>query len=43
MLYGLQDFIGVPTIVDFAGMRNAMDKLGGDLNKINPLDVYQHH
>ncbi|KAK9062047.1 hypothetical protein SSX86_019231 [Deinandra increscens subsp. villosa] len=33
----LQDFTGVPTIVDLAGMRNAMDKLGGDPIKINPL------
>ncbi|XP_024971811.1 aconitate hydratase 1 isoform X2 [Cynara cardunculus var. scolymus] len=33
----LQDFTGVPTIVDLAGMRNAMDKLGGDPSKINPL------
>nr|GEU67987.1 aconitate hydratase 1 [Tanacetum cinerariifolium] len=33
----LQDFTGVPTIVDLAGMRNAMEKLGGDPSKINPL------
>ncbi|KAI7738354.1 hypothetical protein M8C21_008417, partial [Ambrosia artemisiifolia] len=31
------DFTGVPTIVDLAGMRNAMHKLGGDPSKINPL------
>ncbi|KAI3507965.1 hypothetical protein L1887_22962 [Cichorium endivia] len=28
---------GVPTIVDLAGMRNAMDQLGGNPSKINPL------
>ncbi|XP_076889519.1 aconitate hydratase 1-like [Bidens hawaiensis] len=33
----LQDFTGVPTIVDLAGMRNAMHKLGGDPGKINPM------
>ncbi|KAI3519140.1 hypothetical protein L1887_08167 [Cichorium endivia] len=33
----LQDFTGVPTIVDLAGMRNAMDQLGGNPSKINPL------
>src|SRR4030095_3824345 len=33
----LQDFTGVPAIVDFAAMRDAMRKLGGDPKKINPL------
>lgn len=33
----LQDFTGVPAVVDFAGMRDAMKRLGGDPNKINPL------
>jgi aconitate hydratase len=33
----LQDFTGVPCIVDLASMRDAMAKLGGDPNKINPL------
>ena len=33
----LQDFTGVPAIVDLAAMRDAMDQLGGDPNKINPL------
>ncbi len=33
----LQDFTGVPCIVDLAAMRDAMVKLGGDPNKINPL------
>jgi len=33
----LQDFTGVPCIVDLAVMRDAMVKLGGDPNKINPL------
>jgi aconitate hydratase len=33
----LQDFTGVPTIVDLAAMRDAMVGLGGDPTKINPL------
>lgn len=33
----LQDFTGVPGLVDLAAMRDAMNKLGGDPNKINPL------
>lgn len=33
----LQDFTGVPCIVDLALMRDAMIMLGGDPNKINPL------
>jgi aconitate hydratase len=33
----LQDFTGVPAVVDLAHMRNAMDRLGGDPKKINPL------
>src|ERR687890_556400 len=33
----MQDFTGVPAIVDLAAMRNAMDELGGDPSKINPL------
>ena len=33
----LQDFTGVPAIVDLAAMRDAMIDLGGDPNKINPL------
>jgi aconitate hydratase len=33
----LQDFTGVPAVVDLAAMRNAMDDLGGDPKKINPL------
>ncbi|EYU24785.1 hypothetical protein ABFS82_13G017400 [Erythranthe guttata] len=33
----LQDFTGVPVVVDLACMRNAMNKLGGDSDKINPL------
>lgn len=36
----LQDFTGVPTVVDLAGMRNAMNKLGGDPSKINPLVTF---
>lgn len=32
----LQDFTGVPAVVDFAAMRDAVLKLGGDPNKINP-------
>jgi len=33
----LQDFTGVPAIVDLAAMRNAVSVLGGDPKKINPL------
>jgi aconitate hydratase len=33
----LQDFTGVPAVVDLAAMRDAMRRLGGDPNKINPL------
>ncbi|URE31448.1 Aconitate hydratase [Musa troglodytarum] len=33
----LQDFTGVPAVVDLACMRDAMKKLGSDPNKINPL------
>ncbi len=33
----LQDFTGVPAVVDLAAMRDAMRKLGGDPSKINPL------
>ena len=33
----LQDFTGVPAIVDLAAMRDAMRDLGGDPNRINPL------
>ncbi|MEL6545488.1 MAG: aconitate hydratase AcnA, partial [Myxococcota bacterium] len=33
----LQDFTGVPAVVDLAAMRDAMTALGGDPNKINPL------
>jgi len=33
----LQDFTGVPAIVDLAAMRDAMKKLKGDAAKINPL------
>jgi len=32
-----QDFTGVPAVVDLACMRDAMNRLGGDSNKINPL------
>src|SRR5881296_1122053 len=33
----LQDFTGVPAVVDLAAMRDAMADLGGDPAKINPL------
>jgi len=33
----LQDFTGVPCVVDLAAMRDAMKKRGGDARKINPL------
>ncbi len=33
----LQDFTGVPCVVDFAAMRDAVSKLGGKASQINPL------
>ena len=33
----LQDFTGVPCVVDLAAMRAAMQRLGGDPTKVNPL------
>ena len=33
----MQDFTGVPAVVDLAAMRDAMEHLGGDPTKINPL------
>jgi aconitate hydratase len=33
----LQDFTGVPAVVDLASMRTAMKRVGGDPNHINPL------
>lgn len=32
-----QDFTGVPAVVDFAAMRDAVKRLGGDPDKINPI------
>jgi len=32
----MQDFTGVPAVVDLAAMRDAMDELGGDATRINP-------
>jgi aconitate hydratase len=33
----MQDFTGVPAVVDLAAMRSAVKRMGGDPNKINPL------
>jgi aconitate hydratase len=33
----MQDFTGVPAVVDLAAMRSAMESVGGDPGKINPL------
>lgn len=33
----MQDFTGVPAVVDLAAMRSAMEEMGGDPQKINPL------
>ncbi len=33
----MQDFTGVPALVDLAAMRDAMEELGGDAQKIDPL------
>ncbi len=35
----MQDFTGVPAVVDLAAMREAMVQLGGDPTKINPLST----
>ena len=35
----LQDLTGVPAVVDLAAMREAMEELGGDPQKINPLSA----
>lgn len=37
MFVYFQDFTGVPAVVDLACMRDAINNLGGDSNKINPL------
>jgi aconitate hydratase len=37
----LQDFTGVPAIVDLAAMRDAMEAMGGDPEKINPLQAVE--
>ncbi|MDN3518609.1 aconitate hydratase AcnA [Aquisalimonas lutea] len=34
----MQDFTGVPAVVDLAAMRDAMQRLGGDPSRINPLE-----
>lgn len=34
----LQDFTGVPAVVDLAAMRDAIQKMGGNPDKINPLE-----
>jgi aconitate hydratase len=33
----LQDFTGVPAVVDFAALRSAMKRMGGDVQRVNPL------
>ena len=33
----LQDFTGVPAVVDFAAMRDAVSRLGGNPDKVNPI------
>ncbi len=33
----LQDFTGVPCVVDLAAMRSAVDRMGGDPSRVNPL------
>src|SRR3984885_604951 len=33
----MQDFTGVPAVVDLAAMRDAIKKLGGDPERVNPL------
>lgn len=36
-IFKFQDFTGVPAVVDFAAMRDAVKELGGNPNKINPI------
>src|SRR3712207_7626504 len=38
----LQDFTGVPAVVDLAAMRSAMKRAGGDPRRINPLRSEEH-
>lgn len=33
----MQDFTGVPAVVDLAAMRQAVERLGGNVNQVNPL------
>src|SRR5256885_7913641 len=33
----MQDFTGVPAVVDLAAMRDAMQAMGGDAKRVNPL------
>lgn len=33
----MQDFTGVPAVVDLAAMRNAVHRLGGEVKRVNPL------
>ena len=35
----MQDFTGVPAVVDLAAMRDAIVKMGGDPKKVNPLQI----
>ena len=35
----MQDFTGVPSVVDLAAMRQAMSDMGGDADRINPLNT----
>ncbi len=35
----MQDFTGVPAVVDLAAMREAVKRLGGDTAKVNPLSL----
>ena len=39
----MQDFTGVPAVVDLAAMRDAMKSLGDDAKKINPLEIGRAH
>ncbi len=42
----MQDFTGVPAVVDLAAMREAMEQLGGDprlINPLNPVDLVIDH
>jgi len=39
----MQDFTGVPAVVDLVSMHNELKELGGGVEKINPVDLVIDH